>query len=188
MVLTTRLEQAIKVSATAHRHQARKGGIIPYIIHPFSVMLIASDATDDEDTLIACLFHDILEDVPHEYTATEMANDFGQRVVDIVKGVTNDPNIKNWHVRSQAYLDHIITASDESVIVCGADKIHNLMSTLTDYEVVGDEVWKRFSTGKEHQLWWYSSVLAVLKERNVSQHLTKKLSELVGQLELILRK
>jgi len=188
MNLTYRLEHAIKVSATAHRHQARKGGIIPYIIHPFSVMLIASDATDDEDTLIACLFHDILEDVPHEYSADEMAKDFGQKVVDIVRGVTNDPNIKDWHVRSQAYLDHIITASDESVIVCGADKIHNLMSTLADYEVVGDNVWKRFSTGKEHQLWWYSSVLDVLKERNVSQHLTEKLSGLVNQLQTIIAK
>ena len=106
MVLTNRLEQAIKVSATAHRHQARKGGIIPYIIHPFSVMLIAGEATNDEDTLIACLFHDILEDAPHEYPANEMAKDFGQRVVDIVKGVTNNPNIKDWHLRSQAYLDH----------------------------------------------------------------------------------
>lgn len=188
MVLTSRLEQAIKVSATAHRHQARKGGIIPYIIHPFSVMLIASDATDDEDTLIACLFHDILEDVPHEYPESEMANDFGDKVVEIVKGVTNDPNIKDWHKRSQAYLDHIINASDESVIVCGADKIHNLMSTLADYNVIGDNVWKRFCTGKEHQLWWYSSVLDVLKKRNVSQHLTEKLSNLVNQLQTITAK
>ncbi len=62
---TSRLDNAVREAARAHEieGQHRKGTDIPYIIHPFGVMMIASNATDDEDVLIACLMHDVLEDV-----------------------------------------------------------------------------------------------------------------------------
>lgn len=34
------ITQALQVAATAHATQVRKGGSIPYIIHPVGVMLI----------------------------------------------------------------------------------------------------------------------------------------------------
>lgn len=184
MHMTPRLEQAIRVSATAHRNQKRKGSQTPYIVHPFSVMCIAAEATDDEDTLIACLFHDILEDVPEEYPEALMGNEFGERVVDIVLGVTKDDSIEDWHERSRAYLANLRdNASDESVIVSAADKIHNLMSTLADYDRIGDDIWQVFTTkNAKDQLWWYESVLEVLKARKTKQPLIDRLESLVAQL------
>ena len=60
---TERLDKALKVSAWAHEQQKqhRKGTDIPYIIHPVGAMIEASNATEDEDTLISCLLHDILD-------------------------------------------------------------------------------------------------------------------------------
>ncbi|CAB0912152.1 bifunctional (p)ppGpp synthetase/guanosine-3',5'-bis(diphosphate) 3'-pyrophosphohydrolase [Corynebacterium diphtheriae] len=52
-----------------------------------------------------------------------------------------------------------------SPIVCLADKTHNLMSMVADYEAVGDALWARFNAGKDRQLWWYSSVWDVLERR-----------------------
>ena len=61
-----RLIRAINTAAWAHRDHVRKGTDIPYISHIFGVMHLVSEVTDDEDVLIAALFHDILEDVPEE--------------------------------------------------------------------------------------------------------------------------
>ena len=190
MKLTPRIEKAISTAAIAHRKQKRKGTGAPYIVHPFSVMLLASEATDDEDTLIACLFHDILEDVAHNYSEPQMRDDYGDRVTDIVLGVTKDDTIKDWHERSRAYLDKLEhQASDESVIVSLADKCHNLHATLHDYEKDSDKdaVWRIFTTGKESQIWWYQQVLAVGKRRIPEENsLHRRLKKMIGQLEIII--
>lgn len=96
MQFTPKIERAINTAAYAHRHQTRKGSDVPYIVHPFGVMLIASQATADEDTLIACLLHDILEDVPEEYSKQQMLRDFGESVVAIVEGVTKNSTLPEW--------------------------------------------------------------------------------------------
>lgn len=167
----------------AHRNQKRKGTELPYIIHPFGVMTIASEATDSEDILIACLFHDILEDASEEYSKGQMEQDFGKKVVDIVEGVTKDSSLASWRERADAYLYHLEhEASDESVIVSCADKIHNLMSILEDYKEVGDDIWQRFSTGKEGQQWWFQAVYEVISKRLPELSLNKQLLNLVNKL------
>lgn len=179
MHLTTRLNRAMHVAAHAHRHHTRKGADIPYITHPYAVMLLASNETEDEDTLIACLFHDILEDVPEMYSKEDMRREFGDTVVAIVEGVTKDDTIKSWQKRSDAYIDHLRhQARRESVIVSAADKYHNLLSIIDDYEQVGDALWSRFNAGKERQLWWYAAVGEVLDERLPDLAITKQYTQL----------
>lgn len=188
MKLTPRLERAICVSANAHREQVRKVSNIPYIIHPYSVMLLASEDTTDEDTLIACLFHDILEDVPENYSATDMEDEFGSRVVSIVRDVTKDDSIDDWHQRSEAYLHHLETkGSDEAILVCLADKCHNLLSTLSDFQKDKDAVWSRFTGSAKDQLWWYTSVQKITKKRCPSLVLHARLDDYIAQLRQIVK-
>lgn len=187
MRVTPRLEQAIRVSATAHRDQRRKATDIPYITHPFAVMGLASEATSDEDVLIACLFHDILEDVPEEYPRERMLREFGGRVVRIVDDVTKNTEIRSWQERSEAYLHHLgNVACDEAVLVSCADKTHNLMSTLADYETRGDELWSIFNAGKEKQLWFYRSVLDITSTRLPDLSLNDDLAGLVDRMGQII--
>ncbi len=183
MKFTPRLELAIRKATLAHAEQKRKGSDWPYIIHPFSVMCIASEVTDDEDILIACLLHDVIEDVPDCYPESEMLQDFGERVLSIVKDVTKDGSLSAWQARADAYLAHLRIASIESVTVSAADKIHNLMSVLQDYEVLGDELWARFNAGKERQQWWYREVLKVLENRIPDSLLATQLEAQVKVLE-----
>ncbi|MCA1806772.1 MAG: HD domain-containing protein [Actinobacteria bacterium] len=184
--LTQRLERAIRTAAYAHRHQVRKAGATPYIIHPFSVMLLASEDTDDEDVLIACLFHDIFEDVPDEYTENDMRTEFGDRVAQAVLDVSKDDKIKDWRERSEAYLEHLQSkASDEAILVSLADKTHNLLSTLSDFETHGDDVWQRFNADKYAQLWWYSSVQQITKQRRPELSLHNKLATYIEELQNI---
>jgi (p)ppGpp synthase/HD superfamily hydrolase len=145
-------------------------------------MLLVSEETEDEDTLVAALFHDIIEDAPHVYSEAQMRQEFGPRVIDIVRGVTHDDSLRDWHERCRAYIANLREAPLESVIVSAADKTHNLMSTLDDYHVVGDDVWKRFRTGKADQLWWYAAVLDVINDRLPNSPVTAQLSRLVDDL------
>ena len=184
---TERLDSALRKAAWAHEkaEQHRKGSDIPYIIHPVGVMMIASNVTDDEDTLIACLLHDVLEDVDSSiYSEADMREDFGDRVVSIVLDVTKDSDEKDWHARSKAYLHHLEhEASDEAVIVSASDKIHNLKSILTDHATHGDDLWERFTTkSSSDQLWWYESILDVITKRNVPAGLRDQLAEQVNIL------
>lgn len=184
---TERLNKAIIVSATAHdkQKQYRKGTEIPYVIHPYGVMLIAGNATDDEDTLIGCLLHDILEDVKAiHYNADNMRNDFGDKVLRIVQDVSKNDTIRDWHDRSRAYINHLENkACDEAVVVSAADKIHNLKSTLYDLETIGDKVWNRFSTkSAEDQLWWYEEIFRVIKARQAPEILVRQLDQDLDKL------
>jgi len=187
---TPRLDMGIRISATVHERagQHRKGSDIPYISHPFGVMLIASNATKDEDVLIASLMHDVLEDVPSDiYSEANMRRDFGRRVVSIVKDVTKNDDQPDWHLRGAEYLDHLRgKACDEAIIVSTADKIHNLQSILIDHALEGDAVWQRFSTkSAADQLWWYSSVLDVVTERQAPPVLVQQLGGLVTNLQTL---
>lgn len=184
---TPRLDKALRKAAWAHEQagQHRTGTDIPYIIHPVGVMMIASEATADEDALIACLFHDVLEDVsPEIYSQEGMECEFGERVVSIVRDVTKDSSVGGWKARSEAYLDHLANqASDEAVIVGASDKIHNLLSTIEDYREVGDDIWLRFSTkSRDDQIWWYTSILQVITERDAPDVLTARLRETLDWL------
>lgn len=185
---TNRLDSAIRKAAWAHEKQSqhRKGSDVPYIIHPFAVMTIASNVTKDEDVLVACLMHDVLEDVDASiYDENKMRKDFGDRVVAIVKDVTKDEKEPDWRKRSEAYLNHLEhNASDEAVIVSAADKIHNLQSILIDHSTYGDDIWARFTTkSSADQLWWYESILAVITKRGAPTALINQLAKKVNILQ-----
>lgn len=181
-----RIDEAIRIASYAHRDQRRKITDAPYIVHPFGVMEIAASVTEDEDTLIACLLHDVLEDAEEEFDRDAMESTFGERVVEIVNGVTKDNTIPEWYERSLSYLRNLQEAPIESVIVSAADKIHNLQSIIADYEILGEELWTHFRTGKEGQLWWYTSILAVLEDRLPESPLTKQLSDLLDEAKQVL--
>ena len=182
-VVSPRLIQAINTAAWAHRDHVRKGTDIPYVSHVVGVMHLVSQVTDDEDVLVAALFHDILEDVPEEYSPQRMAEEFGDRVVELVRGVTKDSTLSSWQDRSDAYLAHLREADDGSVLISAADKLHNLLSIHADLDELGDELWGRFNSGKERQLWWYRSVADLVQERLPGNPLGEELARQVERLE-----
>jgi hypothetical protein len=51
------------------------------------------------------------------------------------------------------------------LLVSCADKIENLDAIREDRERVGEAIWTRFRRGRDHQAWYYRSVLAVLAGR-----------------------
>lgn len=81
-----RIRQAYIVAEKAHHDQVRVSGH-PYIVHPVAVAKILAELRMDDDSIIAGLLHDVLED-SKECPAEMIAKQFGPDVLHIVEGVT----------------------------------------------------------------------------------------------------
>jgi (p)ppGpp synthase/HD superfamily hydrolase len=135
-VYSYRIEQALRAATILHKDQVRKGRMpIPYTSHLFAVAMIALDYTDNEDVIIACFLHDALEDT--DYTATEMEDDFGGMVREIVEAVSEPQDTEyqklTWKEQKEHYAKSLRKASTEALIVAAADKIHNMRSVVEEY-------------------------------------------------------
>ena len=164
--MSDRLLRAINVAAWAHDGQLRKGTDIPYISHVFAVMhLVSQQPGIDEDTRVAALFHDILEDAAERYSAQMMARDFGPEVVRIVQQLTKDSGLSSWQSRADAYLATLEKAPRPVLIIAACDKVHNLSSIVADYRAIGEQLWTRFNAGEDSQRWWYRAVYETVCRR-----------------------
>ncbi len=176
---TQRIDKAIKISARLHHGQIRKDRHeTPYSTHPFAVMFIASKYTKDEDTLVAALLHDVLEDVKLPYNEKEdlIRNEFGENVLQIVRGVTEEKDplkrkggIDEWKYVRLKYLENLKTAPEGSLYISAADKIHNLMSSHAAIEDEGESFWNKMTKPAEGRDWFYREVHKVLKDRLKSE-------------------
>jgi len=136
MAYSYAVEQAIRAASVLHKDQVRKGSVpYSYITHLVAVTMIVSDYTDDEDTIVSALLHDTLEDT--DYTAEEIADDFGGGVRDIVESLTEKKleatDVKSIQNQKKQYLKQIKSASEKALIVLAADKIHNMRSIIEEY-------------------------------------------------------
>jgi (p)ppGpp synthase/HD superfamily hydrolase len=155
MLYSYRIEQAIRAAAILHHGQVRKGGApYPYITHPFAVASILADYTRDEDTIIAGLLHDTLEDT--SYSPEELEADFGSRVREIVVGVTEDKEASSWAARKASYLRALKNAPAESFMVAAADKIHNLRAVVEEFYEEPQGYIEGFGGSLEERLLHYS--------------------------------
>lgn len=71
----------------AHHGQVDKSGI-PYVFHPLHL----AEQMDDEDSTVAALLHDVVEDT--DYSLQDLQDmGFGDEVVDALKLLTHDPRV-----------------------------------------------------------------------------------------------
>ena len=164
-----RIEQAIRAAAVLHQDQKRKGQMpLPYVTHLYAVALLVSDYTDDESTVIAALLHDTLEDT--DYTSTELEQDFGRKVREIVEAVSepqedDDGNRPSWEERKKAYAKKLKTAPEEALLVAAADKIHNMRSTVEQYYDNHEGFIKDFGGALDDRAMMYQDISNVLNSR-----------------------
>ena len=120
--------KAYDVAEEMHRGQLRKSGE-PYLIHPMAVAEILADLGMDEETIIAGLLHDVVEDTP--YTEEELIADFGEEVGLLVDGVTKLGSLKfeSKEERQAENLRKMFLAMSKDIrvlIIKLSDRLHNL--------------------------------------------------------------
>jgi len=177
MAYSLKIEQAIRAAAVLHKDQVRKGDMpFPVVSHLVSVAMIVSDYTNDEDTICAALLHDTIEDT--DYTAEELQEDFGGPVRDIVEALsepqTEDDGGKTiWKKKKNIYVEQLKTAPLEALIVCAADKIHNMRTMVEDYYDDHSKFIANFGGKLEERIIAYQEIANVLNKRLKSEILAE---------------
>ena len=72
-------------------------------------------------------------------------------------------------------------------LISAADKLYNAQSILTDYRLIGDEIWSRFKRGSDKQLWYFNQLLTIFKNSGTNE-IVDELERVVRELELELAK
>lgn len=179
--LTKKIHAALVKASVLHRMQNRKWDWVPYIVHPFSVAWILTFYIDDEDIIVAGLLHDTLEDAK-DYQFDDLEEEFWSQVAQYVKEVSEEQN-ESWKTRKQNYLKALETASFGWMMICCADKIHNLNSFYIEYQKHWDDLWTHFNSSKEEMIWFYSESYRILKaklDNEIIIELEKSLSRLMN--------
>ena len=123
-----RIRAAYDMAKTAHAGQFRKDGS-PYVTHCVAAADITVDMGLDEDSIVAALLHDVIEDT--ELTHADIARQFGPAVADIVEGVTKLTRVQ-YTSKEDEQMENLrkmlmAMAKDIRVILIKiADRLHNM--------------------------------------------------------------
>ncbi len=181
-----KFEDALTYAARLHRDQTRKGSGIPYVAHLLAVAAIVGENGGTEDETVAALLHDAPEDQGGKELLEDIRARFGDAVAEIVDGCTDtyeDPK-PTWRPRKEAYVEHMAKASPSVRLVSAADKLHNARSILADLRSLGDDLWDRFTGGKEGTLWYYRALVEAYKGAGTNA-VVEELDQVVREIEAL---
>ena len=123
-----RIKAAYEMARVAHSGQKRRDGS-PYVTHCIAAADISVDMGLDEDSIIAALLHDVIEDT--NLTHEDIARQFGSAVADIVEGVTKLSRVQ-YTSKEDEQMENLrkmlmAMAKDIRVILIKiADRLHNM--------------------------------------------------------------
>ena len=134
-----RIEAAYEMAKLAHSGQLRKDGS-PYVTHCVAAADIAVDMGLDEDSIVAALLHDVIEDT--QLTHGDIARQFGEPVANIVEGVTKLTRVQ-YTSKEDEQMENLrkmlmAMAKDIRVILIKiADRLHNMRTASVCREPSG---------------------------------------------------
>lgn len=143
------VKRAFRFASEKHAGQKRLSGE-EYISHPFEVATILADLDLDVDTIAAALLHDLVEDT--DVTKEEIEHEFGQKIAELVDGVTklgtidfsNLPSDDIQEAKFKSMIEDLrkfflAMAKDIRVVIIKlADRLHN-MRTLDALSVANQK-------------------------------------------------
>ncbi len=183
MNLSPRYEAALVMATQLHASQKRKGTSIPYVSHLLAVSSLVLEHGGSEDQAIAALLHDAVEDQGGLPTLDKIRDHFGDVIAEIVDHCTDayeEPK-PEWRIRKEEYIASIAEKPLDAVLVSCADKLHNARAILNDLRTLGDELWGRFTGGKEGTLWYYQSLVDAFDD-TLGNSLSEELKRTVNEI------
>jgi (p)ppGpp synthase/HD superfamily hydrolase len=189
------INHALAFAAKHHDRQVRKGTKLPYLTHPANVAVILTRYGNSNETVVAGILHDVIEDCVRDGYTREMleqriGDKFGEKVLETVLAVTyrrhDDDGVElSTEDRKADYLDRLSEASEEARWVCAADKVHNASSIITDLRrtIDPETVWSRFGGGKTATARWYRQVYDRLREVGFDAPIMAELDSVSSELQ-----
>ena len=88
-----RINHALAFAAKHHDRQVRKGASLPYLTQPANVAIILARYDQDDETIVAGILHDVVEDCVREGYSREMldtrlGDKFGSEVLETLLAIT----------------------------------------------------------------------------------------------------
>jgi GTP pyrophosphokinase len=123
-----RIKAAFDYAVSAHDGQTRKDGS-PYVTHTIAAATIVAELGLDDETVMAALLHDVLEDTDVSYD--ELCQQFGQEVTDLVDGVTKLTRVQysSLEEKQMENLRKMLLAMAKDIrviLIKLADRLHNM--------------------------------------------------------------
>lgn len=168
-MLSDRFADALVFAADLHQRQVRKGTEVPYISHLLAVTSLALEHGADEDTAIAALLHDAIEDCGAD-VGPQIALRFGPRVFQLVDACSDAAPAPGqpkpeWRARKEAYVANVSACPDEACLIIACDKLHNLRCLMRDIDRDGIETLDRFQAPADLP-WYFDAVATALSARS----------------------
>ena len=119
------IERAYVIARKAHEGQKRKSGE-EYITHPVAVSMILAELGLNEETIIASLLHDTVEDTP--YSLGQLREDFGVEISNLVDGVTKLDKLTYGPSAEAETVRKMVVAMSRDIrvlVIKLADRLHN---------------------------------------------------------------
>lgn len=128
-----RLARAYEFGKEAHTGQFRKDGVTEYFNHPIEVSTILSEVIPDEDSIVAALLHDTIEDT--QVTREDVEAAFGADVLRLVEGVTKLANVtfetkKALQAESMRKMLIAMSSDFRVILIKLADRMHNMRTLM----------------------------------------------------------
>lgn len=126
---TARIKKAWELAKLAHTGQKRLSGE-PYAQHPLEVAIILAGWGLDEDSIIAGLLHDTIEDGGAK--REDLVREFGEDVARLVDGVSRVAGIRWKKDTEEQFIENLrkmilFMARDIRVVIIKlADRLHNM--------------------------------------------------------------
>ena len=123
-----RITAAYEHARAAHEGQLRKDGS-PYVTHCVAAAQIALEMGLDEDSIVASLLHDVIEDTSSGYD--ELSHQFGSTVADLVEGVTKLTRVQytskeDEQMENMRKMLMAMTKDIRVILIKIADRLHNM--------------------------------------------------------------
>ncbi len=171
------VKEAIQLIKEYHGLEKRKSGE-PFYLHPIAVAQILLNYTKDQDTVIAALLHDTVEDT--SLSLAQIGGMFNEAVQHIVDGVTHlESNIKTQKrvsLSSHENIQKLLGVEDNRVLyVKLADRLHN-MRTIEGHQSLAKQ--KKIA---EETLQFFVPIARYLKLQPIEKELQQLASEVLNK-------
>lgn len=143
------IDRAYKFAREAHRGVRRLSGE-PYIMHPIAVArIVISELGLGSTSICAALLHDVVEDT--DYTRDDIAAAFGDKIADIVEGLTKISGGifgDKASLQAENFRKLLLSMSTDIrvVLIKMADRLHNMrtlgsMRPEKQYKIAGETLY-----------------------------------------------
>ncbi len=158
--MTEKYFEAYRYATKKHDGQFRKTTPVPYIVHIYEVVQILKLNGADEDTLVAGILHDVVEDT--HTPLSEIEELFGEKIANMVGLLTEDKSLP-YVERKNEHISRLKNAPIQVKMVKCADCLSNIRATYLD-TLYQQNAWDKFNSSKENIRLHYLHSLQAFKE------------------------